>query len=192
MTDSEVINQMISFLFAAQDTTSLTLSYLLHHLSHSPSSQSTLRAELFSLSSSLPPGAAHPSLSDLSSLPYLHAVLNETLRMSPALTSTVRIATRSTVLLLSTPIVNNRDPSQPPMRELPIRKGTKIHIPSEFMNRRRDIWGDEAAVWKPERWLEEGFVKGVKERSGGVGSEGLMTFLDGKRRCVGSRLAVAE
>ena len=39
------------------------------------------------------------------------------------------------------------------MNELPIPKGTRIIIAIRACNRYKDIWGEDAHEWKPERWL---------------------------------------
>lgn len=39
------------------------------------------------------------------------------------------------------------------LNELPIRKGTDLIIAYGEANTLRDVWGEDAYEWKPERWL---------------------------------------
>ena len=39
------------------------------------------------------------------------------------------------------------------MTEIPVPKGTVIHVGVLGSNMNRRTWGDDAWEWKPERWL---------------------------------------
>ena len=39
------------------------------------------------------------------------------------------------------------------LREIPLPKNTNIMISVFNANRSKDIWGEDALEWKPERWL---------------------------------------
>ena len=102
------------------DTLSTTLSFLLHHLSLHPAIQSHLRSTLLA---TLPPD---PTLADVDAVEYLTAVINETLRLSPTLQSTYRVATRDAVIPLRKAVVK-KDGSE--TREVRVKKGTLVHVP---------------------------------------------------------------
>ena len=55
------------------------------------------------------------------------------------------------VMPLSTPIRGNDGTT---MNEIPVPKGTGIIIGILACNRNAEIWGPDAAEWKPERWLK--------------------------------------
>ena len=37
--------------------------------------------------------------------------------------------------------------------EIPVPKGTHVHIAALASNRNPQLWGPDAGMWKPERWL---------------------------------------
>jgi len=69
-----------------------------------------------------------------------------------------------------------------------VPEGTDIVLSFAAYNRNKNIWGNDADVFRPERWLEE------KERvSPGIGGyNNLLTFSAGPRNCIGQRFAVLE
>lgn len=80
----------------------------------------------------------------LESLPYLDSVIRETLRITPPIHSTIRVATQDDEIVLTEPIpVDGRLRSS-----FKIRKGTYIHIPIEGINFAEDIWGPDALEFK--------------------------------------------
>ena len=40
--------------------------------------------------------------------------------------------------------------------EIPVPEGTTIWVSISGANRSKEIWGEDAADWKPERWLRGG------------------------------------
>ena len=138
MSDQELMDQISTLLFAGSDTTSLAISWCLHHLSLNPRIQKRLREELQSLH----------SLEDMSvveKLPYLNAVVQETLRLCPPAHSTIRVAMEDDIIPLSYP-VKLRDGTV--VSEVPIRKGSYVHIPIEGLNMSKDIWGEDALIFE--------------------------------------------
>lgn len=41
------------------------------------------------------------------------------------------------------------------LTEVPVTRGTPILAPALGCNTNKDLWGDDALEWKPERWLEK-------------------------------------
>ena len=74
--------------------------WCLFALSQLPEAQSRLRAEILSVPTDT------PSADELNALPYLDAVVRETLRLHAAVPSTIRIAMHDDVIPLSKPIVD--------------------------------------------------------------------------------------
>lgn len=91
-------------LVAGHETTSTSLSWLLYDLAHPEyqSIQSKLREELLSVETD------RPSMEEINALPYLDAVVRETLRMNSVLDTTVRIATKDDVIPLAKPFVDRK------------------------------------------------------------------------------------
>ena len=127
-----------TLLFAGSDTTSLAIAWCLHHLSLNPRVQKRLREELQSLHSI-------EDVSLMDKLPYLNAVVQETLRLCPPAHSTIRVAMEDDMIPLSHP-VKLRDGTV--MREVHIREGSYVHIPIEGLNMSKDIWGKDALIFE--------------------------------------------
>lgn len=110
----------------------------------------------------------------LESLPYLTAVCNEILRLYPPVPITSRVAIRDTAIL-----------SQP------IPKGTRFYILPWEINRSPLPWGDSAADFVPERWIDAS--TGRANYTGGVRNNySNLTFFHGPRSCIGERFAKSE
>lgn len=134
MSDQEIMNQISTLLFAGSDTTSLAMAWCLYHLSLNPRIQERLKEELQSLQSI-------QDMNLVDKLPFLNAVVQETLRFYPPAHSTIRVAMRDDVIPLSYPI-KLRDGTV--MHEVPIREGSYVHIPIEGLNTSKDVWGEDA------------------------------------------------
>lgn len=117
----------------------------------------------------------------LEHLPILNGILNESLRLYPPISYTVREAGCDTML------TNQLIP-----------KGTNIAISSWIINRSPDLWGPEADVFDPKRWIDvaddtDGSSKWRLNKSGGAANNyHFMTFLHGPRSCIGENFARAE
>ncbi|TFY83263.1 hypothetical protein EWM64_g745 [Hericium alpestre] len=130
----------------------------------------------------------------LSNLPWLDAVIKETLRLYPPVPFVRRVATRTCTVPLLTPI-KPLDAAQPPMTSVTIPEGTTLFVGIAAANRSPLIWGPDAHEWRPERWLGSE-VPGVQAREDGARLpgvySGMMTFLGGGRSCVGFKFAQIE
>ncbi|KAF9032835.1 cytochrome P450 [Hymenopellis radicata] len=69
-----------------------------------------------------------------------------------------------------------------------IAKGTVISIPIRGLNRSEEIWGADAKVFNPERWLAED----VLSKNAMQEHRHLLTFIDGPRTCLGKQFAIIE
>lgn len=109
----------------------------------------------------------------LESLPLLHAVCNETLRLYPTVPSTIRVANRDTT-------INSQH----------IPKGTRFLIVPWAINRSPHLWGSNATEFYPERWIDK---DGHANNSGGATNNySNVTFLHGPRSCIGEKFAKSE
>jgi cytochrome P450 len=69
-----------------------------------------------------------------------------------------------------------------------IPKGTTFTIAPGMINHDTELWGPDAGVFDPERWMREGCTN-----TGGVRSNyGFLTFLHGPRSCIGATFAKSE
>jgi cytochrome P450 family 110 len=82
ITREHIYSELMTFLFAGHETTALTLTWAMYHLHRNPAALNALLQEL----DSLPDNS--PSL--IASASYLKATVQETLRIHPILTETLR------------------------------------------------------------------------------------------------------
>ncbi|KAI6109088.1 cytochrome P450 [Pisolithus croceorrhizus] len=187
LSDEELYSQMRVILFAGHETTSNTVSWALLELARKPELQSRLRSEIRQHESVIHArGDTHFTVSDLENMPLLNAVVKETLRYHCVVPQLYRMAAEDYVLPLSQPITTE---SGELMHEVLAPKGTRIITSVAAYNRNKDMWGEDADVFNPDRWLD-GIAKD-KEAATGVYSS-LLTFGSGTHACLGWRFAVIE
>ncbi|KAJ6599775.1 cytochrome P450 [Mycena vulgaris] len=181
LSDADVIAQVPTFLLAGHETTSAATAWALHALSMHPSVQTQLRNELMSV----PTASPTVDLLSAESLPYLERVVREVMRVHSPVAFTFRTAMEDDVLPLAKPFVNTRGKL---CDSIPVRKGTILRIPIAGVHLEKDIWGEDAAEFRPDRWAE--IPDAVKEIPGVWGN--LLTFLAGPHNCIGFRFALVE
>ncbi|KAI6131615.1 cytochrome P450 [Pisolithus croceorrhizus] len=181
LTHEEVLAQMKVLLVAGYETTSVTMTWALLELAWNPNIQSKLRRELLAFGEEPTYGQQQHSL------PYLDAVLHETLRVHPAVTEFDRVAAEDDIIPLSEPVVTQ---SGEVVNSISVARGTQIGISASCINRSTETWGADAKVFRPERWLEEG---GIPRKAQDIQAyRHLLTFADGPRTCLGKGFAMAE
>ncbi|TCD66398.1 cytochrome P450-dit2 [Steccherinum ochraceum] len=178
----ELVAQVTTLAFGAVDTTTGVLSRLLHMLASRPDLQERLRSEILSSDATF---GEDCSLELFAELPLLDAVYRETARMFPSAVTLNRQVSEETVLPLWHPVVDTRGQT---MHQIALEKGTTVIMGLYSYNRRKDIWGEDADQWKPERWLSPLPEKVRTLQSGAVYSN-LMTFIGGPRGCIGFKFA---
>ncbi|TFY53271.1 hypothetical protein EVG20_g10195 [Dentipellis fragilis] len=194
MTEDEIIGQMTVLIFGAQDTSASALSRLVYMLGQHPEVQDKLRREL---QTALQHRNADGELDhdELSTLPWLDAVIKETLRLYPPVPFVRRVTTQTCTVPLLTPI-RPTDATQAPMNSLTIPEGTTLFVGIATANRSPHIWGPDAREWRPERWLKADAIPGVQTAVEGARLPGIyagmMTFFGGGRSCVGFKFAQME
>ncbi|KAJ7230274.1 cytochrome P450 [Mycena pura] len=179
LNDAEVLGQIPTFFFAGHETTSTAVSWALHALSINIPAQTKLREELFTIATE------NPTMEELNSLPYLENVVRELLRVHSPIVSAQRQAMQDDVVPLSKPYVDSHGKEHD---SLVIPKGQIIHIPILAVNTDKEIWGPDAAEFKPERWDN---IPAAASAIPGVWAN-LLTFLAGPRNCIGFRFSLVE
>ncbi|KAI0370531.1 cytochrome P450 [Pilatotrama ljubarskyi] len=161
LTSEELIGQINTFLMAGQETTTNSLAKTLYVLAREPLAQARLRREVreAKIEHARALGVADPPnewtgvclpYDVLVGLPYLDAVVRETLRLHPPTSFINRLATKDAVLPLQRPI---RSATGSEISSVPVPAGTNIIINILGSNRNPDVWGPDAEEWRPERWL---------------------------------------
>ncbi|KAL4072764.1 cytochrome P450 [Scleroderma yunnanense] len=216
LSDDELVGQMNTMIFAGLETVTSAICRILWILACKPSAQARLRSEIRDAKYA----SGHSSSWEnvclpydiLNKLPYLDAVVKETLRLHPPTSLLSRTVRQDTVLPLHRPI---RSRSGEVLERIPIPKDTTLIISILNANLDRDVWGEDAREWRPDRWLgieaygrdenedvfddnqngEHGHSKmpGAKTemRYPGVYAN-MMTFLGGGRACIGFKFAEME
>ena len=166
--DENLVDQMMTFLAAGHETTATAMTWAIRNLAQHPAIQSRLRAQIRThlppLSDTLTPVTA----SMLDSLPFLHAVCNEILRIHPPVVLTVREAARDTTI-----------------QGTFIQKGTRVVLSPYAVNMSTSLWGADPQAFNPDRWLGN-------NNGGAESNYSFLTFLHGPRSCIGQAFAKAE
>ncbi|KAG8910565.1 hypothetical protein FRC00_007987 [Tulasnella sp. 408] len=182
----QLLDHVCTFVMVGHETTSAAINFSLLELARNPEMQEKLRKEVTDFVGSGPGG--EPTYEEFQSkLPYLDAVCKEGLRMYPPASHAERIAMIDDVLPLRYPITT---PSGEQLHSIRVTKGQHINIPTIAINRNTTVWGPDAAVFRPERWLEHGGVPSATSLT--QGWSGIFTFIEGPRICIGYRLALFE
>jgi cytochrome P450 len=189
------IIEVPTFLLAGHDTTTALASWLLFELACSSEAQFSLRAECSA--NPLPASSKNcepldaTELTILDKLPFLDAIVRETLRLHSPVPGVQRAAAKDDVIPLARPYVD-RDGV---LREsITINKGDFLWVPILTVNRSAELWGPDAKEWKPERWINGSDHDGVPEAVKsipGVYSNMMSTF-GGIHSCIGFRFALYE
>ncbi|KAG6846360.1 hypothetical protein H0H93_014452, partial [Arthromyces matolae] len=144
-------NDLLSAL--GHDTVSTTLAMLLNDLSHHPDVQNRLRDEINAKQAEIGGDDATFTQDDYDSMPYLNAVLKETMRLNPVLGQIARSNRADDILPLTEPIITQDGRT---LTEIAVSKGTWVVVDIASSNRRKDVWGEDADVFNPDRWLKTG------------------------------------
>ncbi|KZO98276.1 cytochrome P450 [Calocera viscosa TUFC12733] len=179
MSDEEVLAQISTFIVAGHETTASALTWTLYSLAQNPEAQDKLRAELSLVAEEA------PSMDDLNALSYLDMVVKESLRFHSPVHGTLRIATNDDEIPLSHPFVDVRGVSHNSVR---VQAGDYVGIEIMVMNKSKELWGEDADKFRPERWGEE---LGAASDIPGIFAHTL-TFIGGPRACIGYRFSILE
>ncbi|CUS12614.1 unnamed protein product [Tuber aestivum] len=164
-------DQIVAVLLAARETTAVTLSWTLYELARHPELVQKLREEILER---LGPGGK-PTYTDLKVMKYSQRVINETLRLYPAVVVpfNVRMSLKDTNL----PRGGGPDGLDP----VGMPKHTIFAYSTLTMQRREDLFGPDVEKFDPDRW-ERWAPKSWQ----------YIPFNGGPRICVGQEFALTE
>lgn len=172
----EVREQVLGMLAAGRDTTASLMSWVFYCLVRNPRIFEKLRSiimEQFGLYDPNPDAAVRKiTFQKLKGCRYLQHVLNETLRLHSIVAFNSRMAVRDTTL----PTGGGPDGGSPVF----VPAGSEVNFSTHVMHRRKDLWGDDADQFVPERW--ETTKPGWS----------YAPFNGGPRICIGQQFALTE
>lgn len=168
-----VADAAMNYLSAGRDTTAQSLTWTFYLLMRHPVARKMISSEL---RSAFPEAGNELSLTfdavQPPSLPYIAAVFNESLRMYPPVPVELKESTAESTF--------------PDGTWLP--KGSVVLWVTWAMGRSKNIWGDDADEFRPERWLiAEG--KGEPLSLKTISAFAFPVFNGGPRACLGKKMA---
>ncbi|KAF7883830.1 hypothetical protein EAF00_011142 [Botryotinia globosa] len=167
----ELRSQCLHLMLAGRDTTASLLGWLFLLFAQNPDKYQKLRNIVIENFGTYE-NPLEINFTDLKNCRYLQHCLNEALRLHPLVPFNVRQANKDTTL----PLGGGKDGKS----KVFIPKGSIVEYSVFVMHRRKDIWGDDAEEFRPERW------EGKK-----VGWE-YLPFNGGARICIGQQFALNE
>ncbi|KAI0764528.1 cytochrome P450 [Trametes elegans] len=186
--EDDLLGQMSSLLLAATDTTSSTIVRAVHLLAENKDVQDKLREEVLNATARAGRAPQDLDYDTLASLPYLDAIVRETVRLYPTLQMSARVSEKDVVLPLSKPVTGENGR---PISEVVVPAGTTLWFNIHGANRDPDVWGPDAAEWKPERWLAP-LPESVSAAHLPSIFANTLTFGAGPRSCIGYNFALTE
>nr|GEZ05750.1 cytochrome P450 CYP72A219-like [Tanacetum cinerariifolium] len=165
MSMQDVIEECKLFYIAGSETTSNLIVWTMVCLSLHQEWQIKAREEMLQVF-----GTRELDFEDLKNLKILTMILNEVLRLYPPVTMTTRATYEETKL-----------------GNMMIPSGVRLGLAFMHVHHDREIWGDDANDFKPER-----FSEGVLNATKGKGSSPFIPFSSGPRVCIGQNLAMTE
>lgn len=158
MTTAELRDNLLTFIVAGHETTALTLSWALYLAAFDPARQARAREEAQARL-----GTRAATADDLPHLPFIRAMVEETLRLYPPAAFLSRTAQEMDRLC---------------GRE--IRPGDTVILPIYALHRHHRLWHD------PDSFHPERFLDSRPERFA------FLPFGDGPRICIGASFAMQE
>lgn len=166
---TDIRNQLLNLFLPAHDASAVALTNLFFNLARHPHIWAKLRQEALTLA----PATEELTFERLKSLKYLQHVLSETHRLNPTIGTTTRVALHDVIL----PTGGGASGSAPVF----VQKGDVVTTSFYALHRRRDVFGDDADKFRPERW------EGLRPPHWAY-----MPFGGGPRVCPGQQLAQTE
>ncbi|WP_123539141.1 cytochrome P450 [Halosimplex salinum] len=175
LTDDEIVDQVVGFIFAGHDTTALAMTYAWHLLGTHPRIRERFHTELDDVLGSDvddrdarrngTDGPTRPSLADVGDLEVTERVVLETLRLYPPVHTIPRVTTRDARI-----------------GEYRVPDGTTTHVSVRAIHRDERFY-DDPDTFRPSRWRD------ASPQSKGYA---FVPFGAGPRNCLGRRFAMLE
>jgi len=161
MSDAQLRDEVMTLLIAGHETTANALSWLWYLLDRHPDEQERLRAELAAAT-----GGRPPTVEDLTQLPRLKAVIQETLRLYPPVW-----------------LFDRRALGPDDLAGTKVSAGDLVIFCPYAIHRLPELWPD------PEAFRPERFEAGHEEQKNKFA---YLPFSAGPRTCIGNSFAILE
>ncbi|KAJ4416575.1 hypothetical protein N0V85_002237 [Neurospora sp. IMI 360204] len=165
--EEHAVDQVLSVIIAGRDTTAAAMTACFYYLARNPAAVQKLRKEILDVEDEM------PTWDQLKNMKYLNMVIKEGLRLFPPASTNSRAPVKDTVL----PRGGGPDGKQPIL----VPKGQVVRWSLYSLHRRKDIFGEDADEFRPERWDEN-----LR-----VGWE-YIPFSGGPRICLGQQFALTQ
>ena len=163
----DIRNQLLNTFLAAHDTTAVLMTNVFFNLARNSDIYGKLRQEILEIE------PREASFDEFKGLHYLRNVVTETSRLTPVVGQSARIALQNTIL----PTGGGPSGNSP----IFVRKGTSVQFNFFALHRRSEIYGEDAEVFRPERW------NAIQ-----VGSWDFLPFIGGPRVCPAQQMALTQ
>lgn len=165
LTDKEIIANIFVFLLAGSQSTSVVVACAAYLLAKHPEIQDRLRKEI---SDAVAEDGGAIKYDTILSLPYLDAVVNETLRVYPPVSIIERICVKDYRI---------------ESLNMTMTKGSKVNVPIYAIHHQEAFYPNHE-TFDPNRFLPENASKLVPNT--------FIPFMTGPRNCLGSRFALLK
>lgn len=172
LSEAEIRDNLLTFLFAGHETTSLALTYTLMCLADHPDVAAKLRREVDAVSD-----GQRVTVEDVSRLEYVEAVIKESMRLYPP-----------AYILFRSVLEDTR------MDGYLVPEGAVLSIPITAIHTDPRYW-DRPETFDPDRWMDGGGGGGGEANGEGGGDRpeyAYLPFGGGPRHCIGMRFAMLE
>ncbi|KDN52517.1 cytochrome P450 [Tilletiaria anomala UBC 951] len=147
---------VMNFLIAGRDTTAQSLSWLFFELFQHPEHVKELITEIESVYGAQMADKPHlMGYDDMKKLPFTQACFSEAVRLHPAVPKNGKICCKDVLLKPAGP-----NPDNLPAFE--VKKGEWCGWSDWVMNRRTDVWGEDAAEYNPYRFISVNETTGTR------------------------------
>ncbi|CAK7201538.1 hypothetical protein SEUCBS139899_004244 [Sporothrix eucalyptigena] len=165
---TEVKVEVYVALFAGSDTTAAAVSSVLYHLMKTPAAYNRLTAEIDAADADGRLSTPYVKYKEASALPYLDACIKEGMRLHPSVGLTL--------------------PRHVPAGGCQISGawfpgGTRVGVNAAVVHRDRSIFGADADVFNPDRWLGPNAANMDRY---------MFQFGGGSRTCIGKNISLCE
>jgi len=166
-TIDEIRDQVMTFLFAGHETTAHSLTFAVAQVAQHPQVAQKLLEELAEVVGQAPKGII--GYNDVAKLPYLTAVIKETMRMYPVVASIARQLEE-----------DHR------IGEYDLPKGTLVAVNVIALHYNHRVWKDPT-IFDPSR-----FLRSDSDSDAVISPLNYMPFGYGRRTCIGQNFAMVE